>query len=92
MSSLAIHGILLLFFALVLNVTSFPLLSKDEISSHGTMGVSFLRALDEWNSDRTNATNTLKAKGEMDKFLVHRTLFHGLAPEVWGRLMAIDSS
>ncbi|KAK5324487.1 hypothetical protein LTR70_002934 [Exophiala xenobiotica] len=66
---------------MVLNVTSFPVLSKDENPSHGKMEASFLRALNEWNEDRTNTTTTLKAKGEMDKFLVHRNLFGGLTSE-----------
>jgi len=83
---------LLLFFAMVLNVTSFPVLSKDDNPSHGKMEAGFLRALNEWNEDRTNTTTTLKAKGEMDKFLVHRNLFGGLTSEVRGRLRLLTAA
>ena len=64
-------------------VTSLPLVSKHDTFMPERPETSFLQALSEWDNDRANLWTTLKAKGEMDRFLVHRHLFHGLAPEVW---------
>jgi len=92
MSFGAPRQVLMLLLTTIFCVTGLPLISKHDTFTPERLETSFLQALNEWDNDRVNLWTTLKAKGEMDRFLVHRHLFHGLAPEVWGKLSVIDSS